>query len=220
MLAIDVRPTCADTVSLDASDSGSYDATGFHDPDNSNFLTGAINLSGNIINRSFLIFDLASVDKQIVGAELQVQVPNNVGYSSPDETETFTTYHVSTAPSTVTTGGSGLTAIFDDLGDGTVYGSLGIAKSDENFVVSIALNDDFLSDANDGSGLIVIGGALTSIDDDSSAYVFGGTNSANADLVLTFVPEPGSLFICCIGITALALWRDVRPGRVARRPSD
>ncbi|WP_287115948.1 hypothetical protein, partial [Microcystis sp. M_OC_Ca_00000000_C217Col] len=56
----------------------------------------------------------------IISAQLKV---NTYDYNSPQPSETYELRDVTTAVPTLTAGGSGLTAIYTDLGDGAIYGS-------------------------------------------------------------------------------------------------
>src|SRR4029079_6274681 len=117
-------------------DSGWYNATGSHTPTNTNYLTGQFN---SVDERSFFVFDLATVTGNIVGAELRLANPSS-GYSSPDPTETLAMWDVTTPIATLTAGGSGLTAIYNDLGTGTQFGLRSVSAADNNTTVIIPLN--------------------------------------------------------------------------------
>ncbi len=206
----------AETITLDASDRGWYnkDASGsyYHDPDSHNYMVGRYS---EMEFRNFYVFDLTDIVDQITSATLRVNV---LGIT--EGSETYELYHVETSVGDLTSGISDLGAIFDDLGSGTAYGSREILSSEANTYIEISLDADFLSDANDASGLFAIGGALTTLVPDSSddEYVFGYhlERALNySQLVVETIPEPGTIVLLLTGATAMfAFTRGRRTRRV------
>src|SRR5687767_6885192 len=80
------------------------------------------NFSGNE-NRSFAVFDLSLLVGQVItGAAFHTFLDAQSGYNSPNPTETIDWVQVTTSPATVASSGYS-DAIWQDLGDGTVYGT-------------------------------------------------------------------------------------------------
>ena len=114
------------------------------------------------------------------------------GYSSTDSTETYNLRDVSTPLATLRASGSGLgSAIFDDLGTGTLYGQANISSTSNNSIVSIPLTSVSAVNASIG-GMFALGGSLSTIDPFQGQTVFTGSGlpQHTRQLVLTlFSPE-------------------------------
>src|SRR5439155_12677519 len=105
------------------------------------------------------------------------------GYSSPDATETFTLFDVSTPLGALRASGSGQTDIFNDLGSGASFGSQTVSPTDNGNgngkYVSVSLNDGGLAALNAArGGLAAVGGALTTLAGTADQYVFGSSSGA------------------------------------------
>ncbi|MCD4727115.1 MAG: PEP-CTERM sorting domain-containing protein [Pirellulales bacterium] len=195
----------AETVTLDASDRGWYlqdnSDTGHHDPDVHNYMVGRYTATLTSEFRNFYVFDLTDITDNITSATLKVNVLGITG------SETYELYHVETSVGDLTAGGSNLGDIFADLGSGTAYGSREILYSEADTYVEISLDADFLSDANDASGMFAIGGALTTLDTGTAdEYVFGyyGERSLSySQLVVETIPEPGTIVLLLTGVAAM-----------------
>lgn len=189
-----------------ATDSGSYNLAGTHNPTNVGYIAGNAQLGTSpqtwTVYRNFLTFDLSGITDTITGAVLRLYNPTN-GYWSPGQpTETFELFDVSTSITELTAGGSGKSAIYADLGSGTSFGSRVFSSADNNTIVEIVLNSSAIAalEAARGSGF-AIGGAVTSLDAlNNNEYVFGATGWGTEirELVLTTspaaaVPEPSTL---------------------------
>ena len=173
------------TLTLNWIDSGWWDSTGFHDSTNPNYLAG---LAEGVQYRNFTVFDLSAVSQPISAATLNLFNPE---YVSPDPTETYTLFDVSTPISMLTTSSSGRTDIFNDLGTGTSYGFQTVSNSDDGQIVSVPLNAAGLSALNDAEGgLAALGGALTTISGPSDQVVFAysGNPTDVRQLVLQLGP--------------------------------
>ncbi len=176
------------TITLNAADTGWYDSTGFHIPTNTNYIVG----DSNALYRNWYAFNLPTLTAPIVSAQLRV---NTWEYTSNDATETYQLQEVTTAVPTLTAGGSGLTAIYADLGDGAIYGSRTYTNADDYQIRTIDLNAAAISALTAKSGqAFAFGGLLTTLDTLSNAeYVFGSSNSvvpADVQLILNTGTPP------------------------------
>ena len=184
------------TVTLNFVDSGWYIQNGLHFSDSRIYLVGH---SGESEFHNFFVFDLSSLPPgTITNATLRLYHPE-LGYSSSDESETYTLFDVSTpisdlrAAHTEETGGL-RPDIYNDLGSGTIFGSIEVPRPDVNTgstIISTSLNARALNALNSTRGLFAIGGAITSLNRSFGTsfdeYVFGGAGDANEtrQLVLT-----------------------------------
>src|SRR5262249_53788717 len=151
-------------------DSGWWDSNGTHDAGNKNYFSGQDNRPQAW---DFFVFDLTGIHQVITGARLRAFNPSN-GYGSPDPTEVFTGFDVTTPIPALRASGSGQTEIFDDLGSGIALGTQTVSAADNGQVVTIDLNGDGVAylEAHRG-GLVALGGALNSITGREPRYLFG-----------------------------------------------
>ncbi len=175
-----------------ASDSGWYSSTGYHDPSNTNYMTG--DKSNNVENRSFFVFSIPSSmgnsNRTITNVRLDLYNPDN-GYTSPNLTERFNATYVSTSVATLVAGGSGLTSIFTDLGVGSgqaVYGQTVISAAQGGELISIDLSSTANSNVRSHAGSdFAVGGALDTLGvADTEESVFGYSGSGTRRLVITY----------------------------------
>lgn len=166
--------------------------------------------------RNFFVFDLSSVTEPIASAELVLQVPSQFpgpsqGYTSPDPSENFELHDVVTPLATLVNGTGGVAA-HADLGSGTIYGSRTMTAADNGHIVVITLNANAIAALNAATGLIGLGGSLTTLDAAANEeYTFGFTSFLSiSDLRLTLVPEPSTSVLCLVGV-ATALMRRKQP---------
>lgn len=118
-----VPPAAAATTSLTAANAGFFDATGFHPHVTTNYFTGGTgnpDFHGGRL-RSFFVFDTTALSGHVVSAVLSAKSYGGTG--APD---TLTLHDVSTPPATLAAEGNGATQVFDDLGTGTVLGSVAV----------------------------------------------------------------------------------------------
>lgn len=211
------------TVTLDATDSGWYRSDGVHTPQNQNYQTGFFD---GTERRSFFVFDLSTVSGTVTAATLRLfnplVSPTLTGYQSPDPSETLEIYDVTTSAASVTGAAAGVGG-FSDFGSGTLYGSKTVSAADNGTVVEIVLNASAVAAIDSGSGLFLLGGALSTLSGTENQYVFGFSTASFAgddvrQLVLevreeTPIPEPSTVGLTVLGALAFLGRRSWRPGR-------
>lgn len=183
-------PVIIERPAIYAADSGWYDNSGSHGAANQNFLVGAI---GSTRYRNFFVLNIPNITDEIVGATLSIQNPAGGGYTSPDATETWELYDVTTPIATLTAGGAGLVAIFDDLGGGTTYGSASVSAASDGKYVNVVLNASAIAALNAArGGQIAIGGRLGTLnaDDFDNEFCFGYSSEAYIRLMTLGVRRP------------------------------
>ncbi|MBX3416962.1 MAG: hypothetical protein KF851_05115 [Pirellulaceae bacterium] len=169
--------------------------------------------------RNFFLFNLADIDSTIIGARLELFMPQS-GYSSPDPSELFRITSSAAPPWTFYDAFLGLpsvtpamiAAMYATLGTGTIYGEVDITPPEdeepwEGYTVSIDFTAEGILALNSAlSELFVIGGRLVDIHPESpgippSELVFAHTNVGAGTpevpmpkliLFTTAVPEPSS----------------------------
>lgn len=163
-------------VTLNVVDTGWYDATGLHNPSQENFFAGQ--QSSGLRHNNFFVFSRPTLPRPVLSASLRV---NAFSVASPQATETYSMYYVSTAVDTLVAGGSGLTSIYSDIGSGTFYGSKVFTNSDAGKIAAIPLNSSFrLYYTNNTTEKFAIGGTISTLDaTNSNEYLFGGSSQGN-----------------------------------------
>jgi hypothetical protein len=195
----------AQTVVIPHTDRGWYDNTGFHNPGNPNYVVGDTSVT---VTRNFFVFDLASVVQPIASAKLVLFVPSSLsgpGYNSADPSENYELHDITTSTATLVAGTGGVAA-YTDLGSGVVYGSRTMTAADMGTLVEITLNAAAIAALDSATGLIGIGGSLTTLDGvANSEFTFGSSGSITdtTELRLTLVPEPSALSLLGIGAITL-----------------
>jgi fibronectin-binding autotransporter adhesin len=149
------------SVTLNATDRGWYDSTGQHNASNNNYVAGDGDGTTNTW-RNWFVFDVPAFTGTIVQAELLINCYSNV---SPYGQESFVLRHISTPIATLRAGGSGLTGIYDDLADGTVYAVRAVSVLESGERAIVPLNISFIQAATAATGSqIALGGAIATLD--------------------------------------------------------
>ena len=163
-------PVSAAVIILEAVDSGWYVANGVASAaTNQNYIMGSTDgLAGPF--RDFFVFDLSSVTGTIItSANFQAYNPSvfspdrHDGYTSISSSEDIGFFSIETGVASVA-GRLGGIAAFNDLADGTLYGSRSVSSADNGTLVSTSLNAAALTDLNAAiGGLFGFGGTMTSL---------------------------------------------------------
>lgn len=153
------------STTLDAIDSGFYQEDGegsrFNDPNNRNYIAGS---DGATDHHNFFVFEIPN-GQTFTSATLLLfntgGFPCPSGYFSPNPTELYELYDVTTPVATlIPATGTGLVGIYEDLGSGTLFGSQTVSAADNGAIVSISLNADAIAAINSAAGSqFAIGGA-------------------------------------------------------------
>jgi photosystem II stability/assembly factor-like uncharacterized protein len=170
------------SVAIGAADAGWYNAAGFHEPGNNNYYAGYSASSGAEF-RDWFVFHVPTFSTPIVAASLRIftfdlRLTNGA---------IFELHHVSTPLAALTNGGTGLTNIFEDLGDGPVFGAGTIFTNQDNSFAFIPLNSNALAAIAPGQRL-TIGGRVTSFipgsTNDHTLFGYSYNSPVNVQLVL------------------------------------
>ena len=170
-LLLVAAPGLASAQTIEWSDFGVYPHDGAHVQANQADVPLAIYRTGNCLDcveewRSFYVFDLSDPGLPASVTEVRLRLDALV-YQSPDPTETFVLYAVSTSIDDLVTTGKPVPdniAIWNDLGSGTIFGSRDFSASDDGSTVEIVLNGDGLAAVNAALAAgesLAIGGAVT-----------------------------------------------------------
>jgi hypothetical protein len=183
VLSLGLVPGGVSAMTLTAIDQGWINGGlgGFSVPALQNYATGRY--GGNEV-RTYFIFDLSNA-KVFSSAELQLA---GLGLLTDQSSERVTLFAVDTDPSVLQAATGGMAA-FDDLGSGTVFGSLDVTATQARGPQEFNLNSDTLNAINNArGGLFAMGAAITSL------------SSGTGDEVVNFVslglnPYPLAQFI-------------------------
>ena len=180
--AVPQTPTTT-TQTVNAVDTGWYDSTGYHGPENANYFCGRAPSSDVSVFRDWFVFDVPVLTGVVASAELLINSYVNI---SPAGFENYALRQVATPISQLVAGGSSLTNIYNDLADGTLYGSRNVYTSQSYQTISVPLNAAFLSALMAASGgQIALGGSLSTLSGTpDNEFVFGMSNGNPGDVQL------------------------------------
>ncbi|MBI3382610.1 MAG: PEP-CTERM sorting domain-containing protein [Aquabacterium sp.] len=171
------------TINLTNIDSGWYRDDFTHTASNKNYIAGvcANCVAAGSSTNDYFVFDISTLTAPVTSASFSVYT-----YIA-DETLTFTLHDYAGDISSLKSDNTGATAaaIYNDLGDGAVYGQGVIGPSNDNSLMSFTLTGAALVDLN------------TAIRNGQTEFAMGGTTSA--------VPEPQSLLLSLIGLTGMGV---------------
>ena len=201
------------SVSLGTSQRGWVGDDGTGNPGNGNYFTGELN---GREYRNYFIFDLSEIYGQVLSAEISFEMPER-GMISVDDSELFALREVNSyiGPDEIAD-----PSIFEDLGDGEVFGAAVISTGVTG--VTVDLGSGFIDLLNAGGLSVTLGGHLTSLDENhaDSEYVFAFSNTnqdaepspvqlhLTVDLSGSAIPEPSSAVM--LGFASLFLLRRQR----------
>ena len=191
---------------ISAFDRGWYDSSGFHDPTNQNYVASIPVTSFRGPTRNFFVFNLGafSTSEIITSASLRLFNPIQNTFFG-----TYTVYDVSTSIPSLTGGGFGLVATYNDLGTGTSYATQAITSADAGTFVTVNLNAAGLSALNASrGGTFATGGTWSSSTPNSHVFGFnfaGNLNDSSLVYETSAIPEPASLALSCIGALGVGL---------------
>ena len=150
------------TTTFLAADTGWYSAAGVHHASIPNYFAGFCGVDNCAVEeeiRDFAVFDLGEFTGGATSAVIRLFNPAG-GYVSPNPSELFRLYDVSTGVRDLVADQTDATDIFDDLGSGLVFGSRIVTSADGGTFVEITLNADGLDSLNRAIGSWAVGGAL------------------------------------------------------------
>lgn len=183
LAALASAATAATDVSY--SDRGWYTSAGTHNAGNTNYFVGW-DASGGSELRNYFAFDLSRLGANVLSADFVV---NSATSTIVGGSETYVLSEVTTPVATLVAGGSGLTAIFNDLGDGAAFGTRVYTSADDNQDRTITLSPAAVAAINAArGGSFALGGSISTL---SGTHVseflmgFSFNSGASSKLVLT-----------------------------------
>jgi hypothetical protein len=147
---------------IQASATGWYSALGVHDATNPNYFVGLCDDACGPVGEyhDFAVFDLGEGVSPTSAVVRLFNPASPAGYDSPNPTELYSLYDVSTGVRDLVATQTDATDIFDDLGSGVVYGSRLVSAADDGFYVEISLSADAVDSLSRAVGSWSVGGAL------------------------------------------------------------
>ncbi len=181
----------AATSTIPASNFGFYSQSGTSNS-SSNHAVGYYATSNPAELRNFFTFNVTGLAGKITAAKLRAFNPSSpVGYSSPNPTETYTLFDVSTPLQTLVTLAGG-TAAFADLGTGTQLGAVTVSAAANGTIVEVNFNAAGIAYLNSVNGTIAVGGAITTLNaGGASEFLFNSASGVLVrELVVTYTDAP------------------------------
>ena len=201
-------------VTVDASQTGWYTASGLHESYNNNTLTGVFFEE----YRSFFEWTLPSIGGHVTGAHLEMALPYSLGSDQGTQTGAMFDIAAANLPFLGADNGAGHgTSIFADLGTGTAYGNFTIRESDDLTIFHIDLDSAAVQaiDAANG-GTFALGMRNTTPGITDNYFLFSSMSQAGRQtlvLDVTPVPEASPFATLALGVAALAVVARRRQGR-------
>lgn len=196
--------TPAAAITINSTDAGWYDSSGLHGSSNESYFTGFCSFCSQSEYRAFLTFAIPAGTY----SSATLRLDNRDSGATAGSPFSLAISEVTTGIGALTAGGSGLVAIFTDLGDGTSFGTLAINDNNPGQLV-INLNAAGLAAVNAAAGgNLAVGLAVTGGTGDRYLFTnegFGQLTDSTRQLELTSaVPEPGSLATLGLGLALVA----------------
>lgn len=191
------------TISVNAIDVGWYDVNGYTLSNNVYNYSIGESVSDGVELRNYFAFDLSMISGYIETATIRAYlmsdyVTSSPTYVSPDSTETWALYEASNSIDDMLNDTSSVD-VFNDLGDGSTFGSQAVSAIDMGNYIEVAFNADGITSLNSSGGLFATGGALTSLSSTEGESIFGWSHVdprveilLSGDLSIT-AELPGSL---------------------------
>ena len=209
-----------ESLTLNAYDSGWWNSWGNHDDWNDNYIAGRCCEGAGDDYRDFFVFDLSGVAQQISAAELRIENPYG-GYFSPDSSETYTLFDISTPLADLQASGSGQTAIFNDLGTGSSHGSQVVSYADDGQVVSVNLNSAGVAALNASlGGQTALGGAVTTLSGFDDQHIFGYSYEVYSRQLVLTLADPADWYYFSAAAGETIVLDTATPGAGAGEPGN
>ena len=185
------------SVTLDAFNRGWVDEDGRGNRGSFNYLTGT-DFGDSDEHRNWFVFDLSVVTERTTIGAATLRLLNPLvsgGFHSDDPTETYE-LHAITSDLDDLIGRSGGQTAFEDLGSGVLYGQHIASSADNGAWIEIPLNAGAIADLRHGAVRWAVGGRIATLDpthDPERLFAFTHDDVlSDTQLVLEFIPEPGS----------------------------
>lgn len=174
--------------------------------------------------RNYFVFDLSSVSEQVSSAKFRLYSNFNnfrcahrndigCGYASDDSSETLRFVDVETSIASLISPTPGTEqAIFNDLGEGNVYGEVTLTRNDVDLWLEIELSSAALDTINQSNDLWAIAGHVTTLDGviapaflkQERLFIDHGVGVVPMpELVLTTIPVPAAVWLFGSGLLGL-----------------